>query len=312
MRLTLDHLGPVPLFHQLAEALRYRIATGELAAGVFLPSLRRAAALWGVNLHTVRRAYLELAQLGVVVTSTPGGTQVIPGAAEKHRPSEPAVRDQFIQSVLNDARLRHGLGVEEVVALLRQAKTPAARPLVSIVECSRTQCVDLAGQIEDRWRVRAHPWVLDSAESPRGLVVGTYFHYNDIRLRWPERLPHVRFLPIAPEADLAEKLSRGRRDRRSRQTVALYEKSDGMAQNIRADLVRLLRPKEFRVITRVVSKVEAAVAAADPEIPILLSPRMWGELPEHLRQDPRVHQVRYVFEPGALEALAVDQRWEPM
>jgi len=309
VQLTLDHRGPVPLFHQLAEALRYRIATGELPAGDFLPSLRRAAALWGVNLHTVRQGYAELADLGVVVTSTPGGTQVVRGLAKRPKASDPATCRQFIQSVLSDARLRHGLGAEEVIALLREAKAPAERPMVSVVECSRTQCVDLAGQIEHRWQVRAHPWVLDGEEPPSGLLVATYFHYNDIRLRWPERLPNVRFLPIAPEADLAEKLTRGRRGRRSRQTVVLYEKTDSMAQNIRADLVRFLTPKEFRVVTRVVSKAEAAVTAGRGA-PVLLSPRMWGELPEHLRQDPRVHQVRYVFDPGALDALAVDQRWE--
>ncbi len=308
----LDHRGPVPLFHQLAEALRYRIATGELPAGAFLPSLRRAAALWGVNLHTVRRGYAELAELGVVVTSTPRGTQVVVGDAERPKASEPAARARFVQSVLSDAKLRHGLDVQAVIALLREAKAPAERPQVSVIECSRTQCVDLAGQIEHRWRVRTHPLVLDGTEPPRSLLVGTYFHYNDIRLRWPERLPNVRFLPIAPETDLADRLSDGRRGHRGKQTVFLYERSDSMAQNIRADLVRLLPPKEFRVVTRVVSKADAAIAAASRGAPVLLSPRMWGELPEHLRQVPRMHQVRYVFDPAALNALAVEQRWEPV
>jgi DNA-binding transcriptional regulator YhcF (GntR family) len=309
---TLDHRGPVPLFHQLAEALRYRIATGELSAGAFLPSLRRAASLWGVNLHTVRRAYSELAALGVVVTSTPGGTQVRIGDVERPRASQPTARAQFIQSVLSEAKLRHGLDVQEVIALLRTAKTPAQRPVVSVVECSRTQSVDLAGQIEHRWRVKAHPLVLDGSEPPAGLVVGTYFHYNDIRLRWPERLPHVRFLPISPEADLAERLASGWRGRRGRQPVFLYERSASMAQNIRADLVRLLTAKEFRVVTRVVANAEASMADLSSGATALLSPRMWGELPEQLRQDPRVHQVRYVFDPNALDALAAEQHWEPV
>jgi GntR family transcriptional regulator len=311
VRLTLDHRGPVPLFHQLAEALRYRIATGELPAGSVLPSLRRAAALWGVNFHTVRRAYGELGNLGLVLTSTPGGTCVTPSSARRPKATEPAARDQFIHAVLSDARLRHGLGVDEVIALLRAAKTPPGPQAISVVECSLTQCVDLAQQIARRWRVRAQPWVLDGTELPGGTVVGTYFHYNDIRLRWPKRLPDVRFLPIAPESGIADALTRQGHGRSSKKTVVLYERSAGMAQNIRADLVRLLAPSRFRVLTQVVPNAEAALKAAGPRTPVLLSPRMWGELPEPLRQDPRVHQVRYVFDSGPLDALAVEQGWEP-
>jgi hypothetical protein len=37
---------------------------------------------------------------------------------------------------------------------------------------------------------------------------------------------------------------------------------------------------------------------------------MWGELPARLREDPRVHQVRYVFDAEALDALGRAQQWE--
>src|SRR5262245_48034254 len=47
MRLQLDPQSPVPLYHQLAESLRYRIATGALRPGQPLPPLREAARRWG-------------------------------------------------------------------------------------------------------------------------------------------------------------------------------------------------------------------------------------------------------------------------
>ncbi len=309
MRISLDHRSPVPVFHQLAEALRYAIATGELVTGTVLPPLRRASRLWGVNLHTVRRAYAELARLGLVVTRTPEGTEVIRNGVQERASGGADARRQFAERVLQEARLQYGLDGNALIALLRGARTPRTLPEVSVVECSTTQSADLAQQLAQRWSVKARGWVLDRAEPPGGTVVGTYFHYNDIRLRWPKRLPEVHFLPIVPEASLAGTLSRGRR-RSGKMAVQLCERDAAMAGNIAADLVCILPADQFRLATRVVSRAEEALEGPGAAGPLLFSPRMWGELPPGLRKDPRVHQVRYVFDSDALDALGQAQGWE--
>jgi DNA-binding transcriptional regulator YhcF (GntR family) len=311
MQWTLDPRSPIPLYHQLAEAIRYRIATGELKSGVVLPPLRRAAGSWGVNLHTVRRAYAELARAGIVTTRAPEGTRVLAGGAEARRPSAPASRDRFLQSVIAEAQLRHGLSADDLISLLRRMRTTPPRREVFVVECSRPQCDDLAGQLEARFRVSARPWVLHRKEPPpAGLILATYFHYNEVRLRWPDRIEDVRFLAIAPEADLARRLLGGRPGRRRRMTVVLVEREEAMARNIAADLVRLLPASTFRVVTRVVPDAEAALGAARPPAPVLLSPRMWGELTDRARRDRRVHQVRYTFDAAGLESLGAEQGWD--
>jgi len=315
MKLALDHRSAVPLYHQLAEALRYRIATGELKPETVLPPLRRAAALWNVNLHTVRRAYGELARIGVVRTSTPGGTKILPNGGEPGAGSTPDSRRQFVQAVMQEARLRHGLGVTELVSLLRGAGSGVAASspgaAASVVECSQSQCEDLAEQIARRWRVQATPWVLGRKEPPPGAVIATYFHYNAVRVRWPERVQDSRFLVIAPETSLRDRLRQRHLSRGRRLTVVLCERDDAMARNIATDLIRILPAKEFRVVTRVVKTAQEAFEPAGTRTPILFSPRMWGELPARARQDPRAHQVRYVFDPAQLEALGLDQGWEP-
>lgn len=308
MQISLDHRSPVPVFHQLTEALRYAIATGELATGEVLPPLRQASRLWGVNLHTVRRAYAELARLGLVVTSTPGGTEVIPSGVQRRTRSGDGDLRRFAERVVQEARLAHGLDLDALVALLRDTRAPRALPEVSVVECSATQSADLAEQLARRWRVKARGWVLDHGEPPAGTVVGTYFHYNDIRLRWPERLPQVHFLPIVPEPGLARALAGGQRGS-GKLTVHLCERDAAMAGNIAADLLRILPPDRFHLATRVVSRAEKALASRGP---LLLSPRMWGELPPELRRDPRIHQVRYVFDADALASLGRTQGWEAL
>ena len=43
---------------------------------------------------------------------------------------------------------------------------------------------------------------------------------------------------------------------------------------------------------------------------VLLSPRVWGEVPERHRERSHVRQVRYVFDSKDLDALAAEQGWE--
>lgn len=68
----------LPLYLQMAEALRRRIATGELAPGDRLPPVRELARRWGCTPGTVSRAYAELRREGLVVGHRRGGTRVAP------------------------------------------------------------------------------------------------------------------------------------------------------------------------------------------------------------------------------------------
>lgn len=68
----------LPLYLQIAEALRRRIAAGELAPGDRLPPVRELAREWGCTPGTVGRAYAELRREGLVVGHRGGGTRVAP------------------------------------------------------------------------------------------------------------------------------------------------------------------------------------------------------------------------------------------
>jgi molybdate-binding protein/DNA-binding transcriptional regulator YhcF (GntR family) len=70
----------LPLYQQIAESLRRRIAAGELAAGERLPPVREAARAWGCTPGTIARAYGRLAAEGLVQGRAGGGTRVASGA----------------------------------------------------------------------------------------------------------------------------------------------------------------------------------------------------------------------------------------
>lgn len=363
MQLPLDPASPVPLYHQLAEALRYRIATGALAPGAVLPSLREAAGQWGVNLHTVRHAYAALAELGLVRTEAPRGTVVLaggaaatvarsvgvpatkPGGATRSGAGRAALTrgtrgdpdagrraaDRFLAGVLREAHERFGLSAGEVgrrLALLDPAAGAAPEP-VHVVECSESQAADLALQLSSRWNVAARGWSLERpGEPPPGPVVATYFHYNDIRTRWPERFPDVHFVAIHPDPAVAARLAqfrdrvrdgqteRGRARRgqargqarirgraRGRTTVLVCEREPAMARNIAADVRAILPADRFDVTARVESSPGAALATAPSGTPLLFAPRVWAALSPARRADPRAMEIRYLIEPKDLAEL---------
>jgi molybdate-binding protein/DNA-binding transcriptional regulator YhcF (GntR family) len=70
-------------YRAIAAEIVRRVALGELAPGARLPPVRQAAALWGVNLNTVQRAYAHLAAQGIVETHGGGGTRVAAAPADQ-------------------------------------------------------------------------------------------------------------------------------------------------------------------------------------------------------------------------------------
>src|SRR4051794_12855742 len=73
---TLDPGSAVPPYEQIREQLRAQVASGELAAGTKLPTVRALATELGLAANTVARAYRELEALGVIETRGRAGSVV--------------------------------------------------------------------------------------------------------------------------------------------------------------------------------------------------------------------------------------------
>lgn len=67
-----------PVYLQIKEQLEHRIASGQLASGEALPSVRILAQQLQVNPNTVMKAYRELELEGLVVSRQGEGTFVTP------------------------------------------------------------------------------------------------------------------------------------------------------------------------------------------------------------------------------------------
>jgi GntR family transcriptional regulator len=107
-----------PMYLQIMEQIRRRIAVGDWQPGHELPSIRALAAAVQVSVITVKRAYLELERDGVIVTRQGKGSFVAERAdlGTQLRRGE---LDQHLSSAADIGR-ELGLDAEQIAARLRE------------------------------------------------------------------------------------------------------------------------------------------------------------------------------------------------
>ena len=76
MQFDLDFRSRQPIYIQIVEQIRQRVARGDMNPGDQLPTVRQLAADLRVNFNTVARAYRMLDEAGLISTQHGRGTYV--------------------------------------------------------------------------------------------------------------------------------------------------------------------------------------------------------------------------------------------
>jgi len=108
-----------PLYQQIVNQVKQKIAVGEWVAGEEIPSIRQLAADLRVSVITVKRAYLEMEHAGLIVTQHGKGSFVAADVT-----AGPELFEQEIDGHLEEvARLGTTMGMSEreIVSRLRKA-----------------------------------------------------------------------------------------------------------------------------------------------------------------------------------------------
>ena len=108
-----------PMYLQIIEQIRQRVAVGDWAPGQEMPSIRQLAVDLTVSVITVKRAYLELEREGVIVTQHGRGSFVAENAGLGPRLLQQDLDRHLEQAVHLAAQL--GLSAEELAKRLRDA-----------------------------------------------------------------------------------------------------------------------------------------------------------------------------------------------
>ena len=116
--LLISHADPRPMYLQIMEQIRHRIAVGDWPAGQELPSIRALAADLQVSVITIKRAYLELERDGVIVTRQGKGSFVADTADLSTRLRRVELDTHLDAAAAIGRQL--GMSAEELAARLRQ------------------------------------------------------------------------------------------------------------------------------------------------------------------------------------------------
>ena len=108
-----------PIYLQIMEQIKRRIAVGDWTEGHALPSIRQLAVDLQISVITVKRAYLELEREGVIVTQQGRGSRVAQNPGLGLRIHEEELQQHLEHTVRLSALL--GLKPRELASRLREA-----------------------------------------------------------------------------------------------------------------------------------------------------------------------------------------------
>jgi GntR family transcriptional regulator len=120
--LVISQTDARPMYLQVVEQIRQRVAAGDWAAGKELPSIRVLAADLRVSVITIKRAYLDLETEGVIVTRHGKGSFVA-DAQDLAQDMRRAELDTHLRAASDIARSL-GMKERELVERLRGTLRP--------------------------------------------------------------------------------------------------------------------------------------------------------------------------------------------
>jgi GntR family transcriptional regulator len=126
LQFSLDLHSGVPVYRQIIDQVSGGIATGALAGGDQLPTVRQLAVDLSVNPNTVIRAYRELEIRGVLETQQGTGTFI---GHQKFEPDN-AERQRRLSQLAGESMARAGAAgftVEELIEQLQEFQTDAEK-----------------------------------------------------------------------------------------------------------------------------------------------------------------------------------------
>ena len=222
-QIRLSESNGTPLYLQLANQLKYLIATDAPASARRLPSARHLADHLSINRNTVLGAYALLRRDGYVTANRGAGTVVLaaPGTRDPYRDAvlRPEVLSLVEELVARAATA--GIPVEQLAALVvsRGNATDERPPLrVCFVECNEQSISHFAGPIEREFGVQVDSVLLDQVGSAaaRGdlrdidCVVTTFYHFSTARKALHQAgVQHELFaIGVRPHVSILEELER--------------------------------------------------------------------------------------------------------
>lgn len=206
VRFFVDKENKVPLYLQLKDQINYYISTGTLAAHEQLPPVKVLAKTLKINFQTVRKAYQELENDGLLnikhgegtfisltnlssarraKTLNPNGNSVQPNMQTEFADAAKKLIEQYLQQGLDFAEAKK-IAEDSFTEIERSRQTP----LIIFAECNQFQIKQISGILEEELKIAVKPMRIENLEQEIPVlmddgrkinIVTTGFHVNEVR-----------------------------------------------------------------------------------------------------------------------------------
>jgi len=154
LQLTVDKQTGFPVHEQIKNQIRLALAIGELKPGDYLPSIRRADSRLHVGLATIRRAYEELADAGIVTLERGRGAFISKDASTAAAGSPIEQFEEIFQFLSGDLKKRKLVPSAFARFLFsRTLQAEQKKPSIAVIEESATLTADYAQQLGEAWQL---------------------------------------------------------------------------------------------------------------------------------------------------------------
>ncbi len=119
MWLSIDEKDNRPLYLQIINQIKEQVSNGTLKPGDELPSVRELADTLGINLHTVRSAYLKLRDQGIIDLRLGRRAKITRLIPVSDNADNKAGLSRRIKELITDARLM-GFSPDDIRDLLNR------------------------------------------------------------------------------------------------------------------------------------------------------------------------------------------------
>lgn len=126
MDITINLSDGLPIYRQIANQIRYLVASGLLEPGEEIPSIRSLALQLKVTPNTVVKAYRELEWTGVLEKRAGAGTYVKADPTPLAKRERDRIIEQRIDALLAEAH-QLGFSADELLGVLVRRQEAMAR-----------------------------------------------------------------------------------------------------------------------------------------------------------------------------------------
>jgi GntR family transcriptional regulator len=116
MFLSINQHDNRPIYLQIINQIKEQVGNGTLKPGDELPSVREVADSLGINLHTVRNAYLKLRDQGIINLHLGRRARIAKRLPQRHPDLETDIQNR-LKELITDA-LVQGIQIEDLRKLI--------------------------------------------------------------------------------------------------------------------------------------------------------------------------------------------------